>query len=315
MINVLSRLFGLAVAIGLYITHDDWAVLVPLSTHVEYLIINFFIFTFAGQLVVDFLSWWYRRRKGLGSQQTDTVILGVQNIFYLLLAGAFVLTVLGFYSIDIHTLFTSLSIVAAAIAIVSKDYISEIISGIIISFSSELSIGDYIKIGNHKGKVIDLTLTKIALLNDDDDIIYIPNNTVYSSELVNYTKRAIRRVSIEFEVGFQHIQTIEALEQDLIDSLHDFHADIDPHSFNLRIVELNKDSIQLKFQYTISHRERELEQSIRRKTVRRVVNYVKQNWQTNAKMPETGKQPEAVKQPQQQAEAEKKQPEQVLVDR
>lgn len=241
------------------------------------LIINFLIFAFTGQFVVRILSWIWRRRKNLARNSQDTVILGLQNIYYLTLAGALLMTVLGFWGIDYQTLFTTLSIVAAAIAIISKDFVSEIISGIIISFSSEISIDDYVKIAGHKGKIIDLTLTKIALLNEDDEVIYIPNNKVYSGEVINYTKRAIRRVSIEFEVNVKSLKTIEVLEKDLIEAVSNYSEYIEPDSYNLKTVELHKDAISFKFQYTLRRRERELERDIRKKTIRRVVDYVNNN--------------------------------------
>ena len=99
-------------------------------------ILHLLVFALAGQLIVRGIAGWYRRRKSLRNQQTDTFILGLQNIYVIALFVATLITILGLFGIEARTLFTSLSIVAAAIAIISKDYISEIISGIIISVSS-----------------------------------------------------------------------------------------------------------------------------------------------------------------------------------
>ncbi len=235
------------------------------------------MFVFGGQAIVNTFSWWWRRRKRLQPSQSDTAILGLQNIYYLLLPGVFGMAILGIMGIDYKTVFTTLSIVAAAIAIISKDYFAEIISGIIISFSGEIAINDYVKIGTHKGKIIDLTLTKIALLNEDDDIIYLPNNKVYTNEIINYTKRPIRRVSIDFEVSYPAVESIEKMEKDLAEAIQVYENHIDPGSYYLRVVEIKKDHLILKFQYTIRHRNRELEREIRKKTVRAVIDYVKYN--------------------------------------
>jgi small-conductance mechanosensitive channel len=132
-----------------------------------------------------------------------------------------------------------------------------------------------VKIGEHKGKITDINLTKIALLNEDDDVIFIPNNKVFSSEIVNYTRREIKKVSIEFEVLIAAIQTVEELESDLARSIQEYEAHIEPQSYNLKVVDIRKDSVSLKFQYVLRETNRELEREIRRKTVRRVVNYIK----------------------------------------
>jgi len=239
--------------------------------------ISFFIFALTASVTVSILAWLYRRREHIPFGKANNVIIGLNNLYYLTLLGGAAMTLLGFWGIDFRTLFTTLSIVAAAIAIISKDYISEIISGIIISFSREFSIDDYIKIGDQKGKIIDLNFTKIALLNEDDDVIFIPNAKFFSSEIVNYTKREIKKVNIEFEVMIQSIKTIEELESDLIHAISDYEGHIERGTYNLKIVEIRKDSLSLKFQYTLREINRDLEREIRRKTARRIVNYVKQH--------------------------------------
>ncbi|MCO6475044.1 MAG: mechanosensitive ion channel [Phaeodactylibacter sp.] len=237
---------------------------------------GFLVFALTASVLVSILAWIYRRRERIPPGKADNVIIGLNNIYYLVLTGAAIMTILGFWGIDFRTLFTTLSIVAAAIAIISKDYIAEIISGIIISFSGEVSIDDYIRIGDQKGKVIDINFTKIALLNEDDDVIFIPNAKFFSSEIINYTRREIKKVSIEFEVMIQNIKTIEELESDLIHAISDYEGHIEPGTYNLKIVEMRKDSLSLKFQYVFLREiDRELEREIRRKTVRRIVNYVK----------------------------------------
>jgi small-conductance mechanosensitive channel len=278
LLIILLRATLLAALVVAQSFYHDWLETWNINAMYIDLIVGFLIFLLSANLIVLFLQWLYRRRKKLPSDQADNVIIGLQNIYYLLVAGAVITTVLGFFGIDAKTLFTSLSIVAAAIAIVSKDYISELISGIIISFSREVSVGDYVKIGNYKGKIIDLYLTKIVFLNDDDDVIFIPNNKVFTSEIINYTKKQVKQVNIEFEVTLEAIKTVEELEADLVEAIREYHPHIKPGSFNLKIGEIRKDSVMLKFQYVLTRINRELEQEIRRKTVRRVVNYVKSNY-------------------------------------
>ncbi|MDX1665901.1 MAG: mechanosensitive ion channel, partial [Saprospiraceae bacterium] len=242
-------------------------------------LLDLFLFVLTAHLIVVLLSWIYRRQKDLKRGQNDNVLIGLKNIYYLLVTGAVILTILGFFGIDYQTLFTSLSIVAAAIAIISRDFIVEIVSGIIISFSRDFNIGDYVKIGEHKGKITDINITKIALLNEDDDLLMIPNQKVFSGEIINYTRKPIKKVNIEFELQIQAIRTIEELESDLAQVLSEYGTHVEEDSINLKIVEIRKDSLLLKFQYVLDRIERELEREIRRKTIRRVVNYLKENYE------------------------------------
>jgi small-conductance mechanosensitive channel len=173
-----------------------------------------------------------------------------------------------------HTLFTSLSIVAAAFAIISKEFINDLIIGVYNSFSKDFEIDDYVKIDDQKGKILEIGLLKLKLLNDDDVVVFVPNSKVYSNEIVNYTKRDIRQMSIDFQMDIHYVKSIEMLEVELKKSLEGFSEFIVGNSYNLKIVEMKKDVIDFKFQYTLIHMDRDLQISIRKKTVRKVFSYI-----------------------------------------
>ncbi len=236
-----------------------------------------FIYILTLDLGYRTLIWSYKKRKGIRLDRNDNVTLGLKNLYYILVAGGIFIIGLALFGVDYRTFFTSISIVAAAIAIVTKDYIIDIISGIILSFSSYIKTDDYIKTGELSGKVIDMTLSKILLLNDDDDIIAVPNNKAFSNEIVNYTRKASKKVTIEFEMQLASLYTVEDLEHSMIQVLEEFKPYIEEDSYYLRIEKIHADSISMKFQYILMRMNRTIEKEIRKKTVRRVVNFVKQN--------------------------------------
>lgn len=239
-------------------------------------IVEFLLLFTIVNIVTAILVMTYRLRKNIPYKYTDNVINGINNVYYLIVTFGAVLMVLGFWGIDFRDLLTSLSIVAAAIAVISKEYVSNIISGIIISFSKEINIDDYVKIGENKGKILDINLNKTTLINDDDDIIYLPNEKVFLSEIINYTKREIKKVSIDFELGMAYHTTIEKLETYLTDSLSEFHRYIEPNSFAIKIVDLHHDFLTLKFQFKLKEVNRDIERLIRKKTVRLIANAIKE---------------------------------------
>lgn len=236
-------------------------------------LLSFFIFLLSARLILKFSAWWYRKRHHMPPDQDDNVIYGFSNLYYLLIVIFGILTALRLFGIDYVELFTSLSIVAAAIAIISKDFITEIISGFIISFSRQINANDYVKIGDHKGKIIDINLTKTTLMNEDDDFIIIPNSRLFSSEIINYTRREIKKISTEFEVDLKVLESVEQLEAELTGILKEYRKFIQKNSCNLKIVQIKKDHLQLKFQYILHQVDRDLERTIRRKVARHVVRF------------------------------------------
>jgi len=220
------------------------------------------------------ISLWYTRKYRLGRSLKSNFEYGIDNVAKVVVLLGVVVYLFQLFGIDVKTLLTSVSIVAAAIAIITKEYINDFIVGLYFSFSRNFEINDYVKIGDHKGKITELQILKLRLLNDDDDSVIIPNSKVYNSEITNYTRRDIRLMSIDFELGINSIGTIEQLENDLSASLQDFMEYIEPGSFNLRIVEMKKDLVELKFQYSLKKFDREMQREIRKKTVRQVFNHI-----------------------------------------
>lgn len=244
-------------------------------------------------MMLDFVQYgatrWYRRRHKI--TRDDNFIVGVGQIYILLLVVGIVVGLLSLFRIDVRQLFTSLSIVFAGIAILTKDYISNMINGMIVTFSGQLSIGDNVRIGLHRGKITDITLQNIHLLNDDDDMIYIPNSQLLISEVINYTKREVKRTSIEFEIDLKHLKNVEELERILIDTLGPFQDLIKPESHYLRVAEIKKDLVAMKFQYILKEPNKDMERQIRRRTTRRLVEIISEREKIADQIPDLPEMP------------------------
>ncbi len=211
----------------------------------------------------------YRPDSG---QKRDNFTIGISHIstvIYFLLAFVILLSL---FNISVKEAITTLSLIAAAVVLMTKDYISNLINGMYLTFAKVVTIGDQVSIDGNKGKILDITLTNVHLLNDDDDIIYIPNNKVFSSEIINYTRRELKRTSIEFEVDPLIISDIEGLERRLIEILAPHIHEIQPGTCQLKTVSVKKDVLQLKFQYILNEPlNKEVDKKIRRFFIRRLV--------------------------------------------
>ena len=229
-----------------------------------------------GALVVDvarrLLNAAHRRRYGLAPGAHDNLTYGVNNISRFLIGTGVVLFGFSLLGIGPRELLTSLSIVAAAIAIVTRDYLGDFIAGLYFSFTKDFGINDYVKIGDHKGRVREIKMLKLALLNEDDDLVVLPNSKVYAHEIVNYTKRDIRYLSVDFQIDVNAITSIEHLEAELRRTLDEFDEYVEPGSFSLKIVSLRKDALDLKLQYELKRFDVELQRQIRRRTTRKIFN-------------------------------------------
>ncbi|PHN04962.1 mechanosensitive ion channel family protein [Flavilitoribacter nigricans] len=273
LLEVMLLLF--LVAVKVLPVHD--VTLPEFLTGKDYIdtLITFFIFLLSLRVILRLTGWWYRKRNNMPADKDDNVIYGLSNLYILLVFLFSMLTILALMGINYKELFTTLSIVAAAIAIIFKDLITEIISGFIISFSRQINNDDYVKIGEHKGKIVDINLMKTTLINEDDDVIILPNSKVFTSEIINYTQREIKKINTEFEISLDTLESVEALEVELKEALKSYRKFIQKDSYNLKVVQIKKDFLQLKFQYVLHKVDRELERNIRRTMARKVVSLTK----------------------------------------
>ena len=141
----------------------------------------------------------YKTKKGVRRSAQNNFLLGIERIVSILKLFAFILSLMVFFNINIVHFITSISIVAAALALLTKDYITNLINGLIIMFSDRLSLGDYIEYNNLVGKIIDITFINVVMENEEGDVILIPNTTILNNTVINQSKQAIKRTILELE--------------------------------------------------------------------------------------------------------------------
>lgn len=237
-------------------------------------VLSFLIFYIAVTVISNTAKYIYSRRNKIPKDKKNNVHFGIENIANFVLTIGVLVMLLSIFGIDPLEIITSLTIVAAAIAILTKEFILDFLSGIYLSFSNTFEINDYVKTDNQKGKIVEISMFKVKILNDDDDTVIIPNSKVHFSEIINYTKRDVRLMTVDFQLSLNFLDSIEQLEKDVILSLKSFNEYIEPKSYNLKVIEMKKDYLELKFQYTLKQVDMDLQRKIRKKTMREVFNFI-----------------------------------------
>ncbi len=228
-------------------------------------LLNFLIFGLSINIIIRLSQMIYRKRKKYGHKYSDNVISGLKNIYYLLITIGVVVMVLGFFGLEPIQLLTSISIVAAAIAIISKELVMDIICGMNISFSRELAIGDYVQLGEHHGTVIDINIYKIVLQNDYDEIIHISNGRAYYSDIVNFTQKEIRKCNLDFSISAKINISKKQLKESILKIISDYIVYIEPESASFIITSIDKDAFTYKFQFNLKQLNPKIEREIKSK--------------------------------------------------
>jgi small-conductance mechanosensitive channel len=222
----------------------------------------------------------YRIRNVITYDRTDNIIRSVTNGFTVFIYFSLFFLFLKYNGVSPVQFFTSISIVAAAVAIISKDYLTAILSGFFISFTKVVNIGEYITVGTSKGVVKDIKLTKLLLENDQGELIILSNEKVFQSDIINHSRSNKRQVILDFELSPSQSYNIDELENSLIESINKYTDHIVEDSFSLRVDQILIDKIKFTFLYTLKKLETEVASEIRRKTLRNLIKFIQSKHNT-----------------------------------
>lgn len=223
--------------------------------------------------VARFLILVVYRTKNAKGEVRGNFVLGVNRLTAVLNTTFAVIALMISVGIDPRDFIVSMTFVAMAIAVLFRDYITNMISGLIIMFSEQLSVGDRVRLGDHRGRVIDITFANIVLQDDEDDIVMVPNNTVFISTFMNLSAHRSSLFSVKFELPLEAALHVEELESLLKDSL-DAHPNLAANKggVQLKVIDLGKDYVRYKIDlYAISNSNsmhRELENEILKEIIK-----------------------------------------------
>jgi small-conductance mechanosensitive channel len=213
----------------------------------------------------------YRRRNHIKGK--DNFTIGINTIYYVFIIILMIILAMALLRVNLREFFTSISILGAAIAILAKDYISNAINGMILMFNNQISIGDRIQIGGHKGKITHISLLNLQIVNEEDDLIYIPNTNVLSQDIINYTKAESLKVSIEFVAKAHNMESIEALEM-YFSNVFSGNPNVEKDSFRLKVIHLKYNRIDLRAEANLVKRDSKMERQFKRQLVNAWFEYL-----------------------------------------
>lgn len=225
-----------------------------------YMAILLFFSVFSSMIIMG-----YRRKHKLALDYTDNAIIGIERVSFLLANVLFIFIFLYLIGIDIKSFMTTISIFGVALVIMFKEYVSNIINGMILMFSKNLKLKEYIKVGEYKGRVTDITFLNVELKTDDGDVVYIPNSVLLTKEMTNLSKSSVKRIRYDFKLPLTYAGKIEELLTHISFGLcREFEVYMSPESVLLKVQSVSKDDISLLLEITTSKYNFKIEEQIKR---------------------------------------------------
>ena len=160
----------------------------------------FFAVVFLVCLVDASIQAWFKRRKA--RYPVPGVLHGfILAVFYLALIFMILKGILG---INITPFLATSAILTAVIGLALQGVLGNILAGLSLHFTRSFSRGDWVKIGETEGIVMETNWRETRILDRASNMVVLPNNAVASGTLTNFSQPDPKAgLILPIKVGFE----------------------------------------------------------------------------------------------------------------
>ena len=119
-----------------------------------------------------------------------------------LLWSVAVIIIAGTLGIPVTSLVAMLSVVGVALSLSLQGLLSNLFSGVTLLTTRPFKVGDYVEIGGNGGTVSSIGLFYTGLNTADNRVVYVPNGTVTTGQIVNFSAQDTRRVVVSVTASY-----------------------------------------------------------------------------------------------------------------
>ena len=116
----------------------------------------------------------------------------IPNIFFQATRGAVVLGIGAYvlaetWQVDLSQVAAALGVGSIVVALALQDTLSNLVSGFLLLLENPLKTGDWLKVQNIEGKVIELNWRAVRLQTIEGNVVIIPNGALGQETILNYS--------------------------------------------------------------------------------------------------------------------------------
>ncbi len=105
--------------------------------------------------------------------------------------------------LDLTPILTGFGVAGVVIGFALQDTLSNFASGMMLLIYRPFDVGDFVEAGGVSGKVSHMSLVNTTIKTFDNQIIIVPNKSIWGDTIKNVTHERVRRVDMVFGIGYQ----------------------------------------------------------------------------------------------------------------
>lgn len=177
----------------------EWFLKLGMSTMNR--VLAFLLIMIAGILIVKIIMAIVNKAlsKSKMEKAAHSLIKSLFRTVLYLLVGLAAAASLG---VDVTGVIALASVLTLAVSLSVQDLLTNVIGGFTLLYTKPFGSGDYVEIAGEAGTVNEIGMTYTKLVTPDNKLIYIPNKSVVSADIVNYSDTGTRRVELKINVSY-----------------------------------------------------------------------------------------------------------------
>ncbi|WP_245163083.1 mechanosensitive ion channel family protein [Cobetia amphilecti] len=169
----------------------------------------------------------------------------VGQIAYAILVVMVLLTALDQLGVDTTSMIAALGAAGLAIGLALQSSLSNLASGFLLVTLRPFKKGDYVEAAGTSGSVDQITMLQTRLVTPDNRKVTVPNSSVMSNTITNYSALPTRRLDLVVGVSYDDdIRQVKAVLEELVTS--DERIMKEP-SYLIAVSELADSSVNFNF--------------------------------------------------------------------
>lgn len=157
----------------------------------------FFIGKFIAKRVVKIVQ-----KLMLKSKIDQTLVGFAGNILYGLALAFVAIAALSQLGINTTSLAAVIAAAGLAIGLALQGSLSNLAAGVMIILFRPFKIGDYVEAAGTSGTIEEISIFTTFLKTPDNKSVIVPNGSIISDNIINYSAKPTRRIDMVFGVGY-----------------------------------------------------------------------------------------------------------------
>jgi small conductance mechanosensitive channel len=160
-------------------------------------------------IIIIIIGFWITKKltrlfvKALEHHDTDRLLASfLRSMCNIVLKVTVLIIAIQILGVETMSFAAVLAAIGVGIGMALSGTLQNFAGGIVLLLFKPFKVGDFIECQGLSGTVMQIHIFMTEIKTSDNKIIFVPNSTLISSSITNYTKENIRRIDIDFTVAY-----------------------------------------------------------------------------------------------------------------